>query len=449
MNAKQYKIYPKYKDSGIEWLGRVPQEWEKYRIKSIIQKHFNGVWGNEEKGDNNDVICIRVADFDRDGLSVSLDNTTIRNISNTDLNNKLLQKNDLLIEKSGGGEKTLVGAVVKLDTNKKCVCSNFVSCIRLKSNAYSQYINYYFNSLYSQRINYLAIKQTTGIQNIDTEYYFNSKVFLPPLFEQEKIARFLDAKVGHIDRLVSKLEEQLELIDEQRNSLITEIVCKGLNPKAPLKNSGIEWLGKIPTHWLVKRLKYVVSINPDVLSEKTDENYEIEYIDIGGVSLLKGIENIQAFLFKEAPSRARRKVKVGDTIVSTVRTYLKAIAYIDKANKNTIVSTGFAVVRPNPVLNNRYLGYIMINHIFINSVMAYSNGVSYPAINAPDIGLFSIAIPPLSEQQEIVTYLDEKLTKIDALKSKTIKQIELLKEYKTSLITNVVTGKIDVRNEVI
>ncbi len=136
------------------------------------------------------------------------------------------------------------------------------------------------------------------------------------------------------------------------------------------KNSGVVWIKEMPKHWQVKALKYFSSVNDDVLTEQTDPEFEFRYIDIGSVSIEEGISQYQKFTFKNAPSRARRLVKNGDVIVSTVRTYLKAVANISES-KDVVVSTGFAVVRSKDV-NSNFLKYMLINHYFVETILIKS-----------------------------------------------------------------------------
>ena len=160
----------------------------------------------------------------------------------------------------------------------------------------------------------------------------------PPVEEQTAIAHYLNTKLGEIDALIDKQQTLLEKLAEQRTAVITHAVTKGLNPAAPMKNSGVEWLGDVPAHWEVCRLKDEVTFNDETLGDKTDLDYEILYVDISNVSLNKGIIKKDLMTFENSPSRARRIVKNGDVIVSTVRTYLKAITQIKNGEENLIVS---------------------------------------------------------------------------------------------------------------
>ena len=207
------------------------------------------------------------------------------------------------------------------------------------------------------------------------------------------------------------------------------------------KDSGISWIGEIPVDWSIKKLKYYTTTNDEVLTESTAPNYEFRYVDIGSVTLQKGIEQYQVFSFENAPSRARRIVRAGDVIVSTVRTYLKAVASIHD-DKDVIVSTGFAVIRPKEV-DSRFLAYSLANHYFVEMVSSRSTGVSYPAINASAMVNIKNVLPPNDIQKCIADYLDRKTEAVDTAISDKEKLIRLLEEQRTSVICSAVTKGID------
>ncbi|WP_342244712.1 restriction endonuclease subunit S [Pseudomonas sp. OTU5201] len=209
------------------------------------------------------------------------------------------------------------------------------------------------------------------------------------------------------------------------------------------KQTRCAWLKEIPEHWEFKRIKNVASHNDEALDERTDPDLEIEYIDISSVSLINGIEKTESMPFEKAPSRARRKVKDGDIIVSTVRTYLKAIAPICKPQENMVVSTGFAVIRPRENLFSGFAAYLLQSNGFVGDVVANSVGVSYPAINASDLVRIPAVEPPLEEQKAIARFLDFKTAQIDALIAKKKSLLDKLAEKRTALISHAVTKGLD------
>ncbi len=209
------------------------------------------------------------------------------------------------------------------------------------------------------------------------------------------------------------------------------------------KDSGVEWLGEVPEHWEVRRLKFTVSHNDETLPENTPEDEILEYVDISSVNLVEGITKTEQLSFEKAPSRARRLVKNGDTIISTVRTYLKAIAFIENAPDNLVVSTGFAVIRPSNNVNAKFFAYFFQGQFFIDKVVANSIGVSYPAINASDLVCIPVSYPEQKEQQQIAAFLDNKTAHLDTLIEKKQQMIGLLNEKRIALITQAVTKGLD------
>lgn len=198
------------------------------------------------------------------------------------------------------------------------------------------------------------------------------------------------------------------------------------------------WLGTLPNGWSAKRLKYLSTINDESLPESTDPEFEFLYVDIGSVNATEGIQKKDPLIFETAPSRARRIVRDGDTIVSTVRTYLRAVAPIEQPEDNLIVSTGFAVVRPKGV-TPRFLAYCLRSSYFIETIVSRSVGVSYPATNPTEISCIELPLPPEDEQQTIASFLDAKTAQIDSLVAKKQQLIAKLKEKRSALIARTVT----------
>ena len=217
---------------------------------------------------------------------------------------------------------------------------------------------------------------------------------------------------------------------------------KEFQPYPNYKDSGVEWLGKVPEHWDVKRLKYSATINDEALPETTDPALELTYVDISSVDAIEGIVANEEMIFENAPSRARRIIRDGDTIISTVRTYLRAIAPIRSPRLNTIVSTGFAVVRPRNVKPS-FMSYALRESGFVEAIVTRSVGVSYPAINSSEIGNIPFELPPSDEQLSIVSFLDQETSRIDTLISEKERLISLLQEYRQALISHAVTKGLD------
>jgi len=208
------------------------------------------------------------------------------------------------------------------------------------------------------------------------------------------------------------------------------------------KGSGIEWLDKVPEEWVIRKLKLISTANDEVISDSAPQDEIINYIDIGGVST-GSIDDAVELLFSDAPSRARRIIKDGDILVSTVRTYLKAIAPVTRKYDGYIASTGFAVIRTGKNFDSGFAKYALLSSYFVDLVESRSVGISYPAINTSDLLQFETLLPSLQEQKSIANYLDKATAKIDTLIEKQTKLIELLKEKRQAVISSAVTRGLD------
>ena len=212
-----------------------------------------------------------------------------------------------------------------------------------------------------------------------------------------------------------------------------------------LRHSDVEWLGDVPAHWAVRPLKHWVVVNESVLPEDTDPDYTLDYVDIGSVGTGNLVAPPERMTFRAAPSRARRIVRTGDTLVSTVRTYLKAVWYAEKAGSALIASTGFAVLTPRTTAWPKFVSYVCQSQPFTNCVTANSVGVAYPGIAETKLGTLVVAVPPVREQVAIARVLDRVASHIDGYIRDKKKLISLLEEQKQVLVHNAVTGRIDVR----
>ena len=204
------------------------------------------------------------------------------------------------------------------------------------------------------------------------------------------------------------------------------------------RDSGVDWLGPVPAHWEVVPLKRVVTLNDAVVAENTPPEIEIDYVEISDVSASEGITSSTRLAFADAPSRARRLVKEGDVLVSTVRTYLRAIARVGDAHSSCVVSTGFAVLRPHGIVPD-FAGWALQSEAFVSEVIARSVGISYPAINATELVRIQILLPPPAEQAAIAAFLNRETAKIDGLIGEQRRLVTLLKEKRQAVIAHAVT----------
>ena len=440
----KYGPYPEYKDSGVAWLGEVPAHWEVKRFKNLARL-------NPPKSEISNTLPDMEVQFlpmemvSEDG-KFSLKET--RSLSEVYHGFTYFRDGDVIMAKITPCFENGKGAIVDNLENGIGFGSTEFHVLRPTS-GFSSYIWYITKSIPFRKIGIMEMKGVAGQQRVPESFVSEFLVATPPHGEQTTIAAFLDEKTTQIDQLIEKKTRFIELLKEKRAALITEAVTGKFDvrtgkPYSEYKDSGVEWLGEVPGHWEVRRLKYVASCNDDVLDENGDPERLIRYVDIGNVSEGK-IQGAEEFLFQNAPSRARRLVKDGDIIVSTVRTYLRAIAVIQNPPEEMVVSTGFAVIRPRNI-NGDFLAQALKSNAFVDWVVAESKGISYPAINASELMELSVSLPPSEEQSAVATFLDKKNTQIDQLIEKTQQSIDLLKEKRAALITAAVTGKIDVRD---
>lgn len=363
-----------------------------------------------------------------------IDESNIRYTSKANKGARIM-KGDLLMASTGGG---VLGKVFFFDDDDSFYADSHVTIMRNSKGAnLMKYLYYYFYLRYDE-INATMVKGSTNQTELQRNYLLSYELDVPTLADQQRMVTYLDTKLSEIDTQMSILTSKRDAYLRLKKSIINHAVTRGLNPNVKMKDSGIEWIGEVPEHWEVKRLKNVVECNAKSLGENTPKDSFIKYVEISDVDHVHGINNIQSLMFGEAPSIARRITQKGDIIISTVRTYLKAIAKIE--DDDIIVSTGFAVLHPTKC-NGEYLAYYILSESFINKVEMLSKGTSYPAINASDLVSINVLIPPLPEQHAIATYLDDKCAKIDTIVSNLNKQISRYADLKRSLIDEVITGK--------
>lgn len=439
--------YINCKDSGVFWLGSVPAHWRIIRLKHTINSIKNGVWGGEPQGDSNDIYCIRVNDFIRSDSSVKVDDLTIRNIPQTQKLQYLLKKGNLLIEKSGGGERQPVGFVVLYNHNICAVYSNFIAKIKLAKNVVPEFAIYMHSAMYSVKLNIRSIKQTTGIQNLDTTSYFNEMTPLPPIYEQQAIANFLDHKTSEIDALINDKERLIELLKEQHQAIITEAVTKGLNPDVKMRDSGIEWIGEIPEHWNVTKIKYVAKIKYGLSQPPKEKEDGLPLIRATNIE--RGKINKSNLLYvdpTDIPYQRNPLLKQGDILVVRSGAYTADSALVTKEFEGSIA--GYDMVLYDISMNSVMLSFILLSKYVLDDQL-YLNKLraAQPHLNAEELGETIIVLPiKLGEQRCIADSLSEKSEEINKAISDINMQIERLKEFRQSLIYEAVTGKVDVRN---
>jgi type I restriction enzyme, S subunit len=445
--------YPQYKDSGVEWLGEVPGHWEIDRLKRSTLSTKNGVWGDEPQQDESDIPCVRVADFDRQSLRAKLTEPTIRNVVDSERVGRVLEQGDLLLEKSGGGETQPVGCVVLYDDPKPAVCSNFVARVQTATGMSSSFWRYVHAATYAVRLNTKSIKQTSGIQNLDASQYFDERAAFPPLAEQTQIAAFLDRETAKIDDLVAQQRRLMALRKEKRQAVVSHAVTQGLNPQAPMKPSGIEWLGDVPAHWRIGKCGFYLSILsgfafPSIgFSENETDTKLLRGINVG-ISQLKWNETVY-WRRKPDDDLDLYEMQEGDLVIGMDRPLISAgmrVAKVKESDLPCLLLQRVASIKTGNQLDADYLLGLLSSEMFVAHFSPDTTGVSVPHISPEQINNFVIPVPPVTEQRMIVEFVEIESAKFDTLTTEAQRAIDLLQERRTALISAAVTGQIDVRN---
>ncbi|WP_291103979.1 MULTISPECIES: restriction endonuclease subunit S [unclassified Flavobacterium] len=421
------KKYDNYKDSGIEWIGEIPKHWDCFRLKNIVKAPLKYGANESAEDDNpNNPRYIRITDFGADGL---LKDDTFKSLPLEVAKNYFLEDGDLLFARSGATVgKTFL---FKNYDGIACYAGYLIKASFDKNYINSTYIDYITRSNYYENWK-LSIFQQATIQNIGADKFNLFNIPIPNnIEEQTQIAKYLDHKTNQIDTLISKKKQFINLLQEERIAVINQAVTKGLDPKVKMKDSGIEWLGEIPEHWEVKRMKYLCDVTT---GGKDTENRE----DNGKYPFFvrsQTIERISSYSFDgEAILTAGDGVGV-----------CKVWHYVNE--KFDFHQRVYMMSNFKPVLG-KYLFYYLKEN-FGKEVMKLSAKSTVDSLRRPMFQNFMVCFGSLEEQKEIINQIEKEDIRIETLISKSQQEIELLKEYKTALISEVVTGKVDVREEIL
>lgn len=412
-----------YIDTGVNWLGKIPSTWESKRIKMLTRVKRgasprpidNPIYFDEE----GEFAWVRIADVT--ASERYLENTTQRL---SELGSSLSVKrypDDFFLSIAGTVGKPIITKI------KCCIHDGFVYFPDLKVNP--EFLYYIF----STGLPYLGLGKMGTQLNLNTDTVGDIYIPIPDEKEIEKIVKHLDERTAEIDSLISKKQKLIDCLKEERMSIITEAVTKGINPKAEMKDSGIEWLGHIPKHWNVKKLKY--------LSRLRDEQ-------IDGSDFKIAVENIESFSGRIVGLEEEKKYqgslsafKQGDTIFNKLRPYLHKVYY---AEKDGGLFGELLILYSLGELTSKFLYFKLFDKYFIDLVDGSTQGTKMPRANWEDFIKEQLISYPIdkSEQNQIVSYIEDQTQSIATTIGKIEEEISLIKEYRTSLINEVVTGKI-------
>ena len=423
--------YDLYKDSGVEWIGEIPSSWGKTKLKYKLQEVVTGgtpdtsndsFWSDEDKGIN----WISISDITSNGREIS---GTKKFISEKGLKSKKLK-----ILPIGSLIYSIYGSIGKISRlGIPSTVHQGILGLRTNSTYNTTFLEYYL--IYFKE--YVSLFSSSNTQeNLNQEKVSNFDIPVPPLSEQQQIVSFLDTKTSLIDSLIEKTQRKIELLKEKRTSLINEVVTKGLNPNVEMKDSDVEWIGEIPSHWdtpffgLISNLQQGLQIPFDNRFFEKEEGM-FEYITT------KSVHNPNDP--RQYVLNPKKSVVCGKDEILYGRTGNtgEVITNVEGVFHNNF----FKIVYDKDKLVKEYLIYQLTNSRFRETILLLSGTTTIPDLNHGDFNSMRCLIPPVKEQQQIVEFLDEQTGLIDKTISIEEKRIELLKEYRQSLISEVVTGK--------
>ena len=415
--------YSSYKDSGVEWIGDIPSEWDSLKLKYIFSE--KPITHNTELNCGS-ISFGRVVFKDNDKVPISTKKSYQEVLEGEYLINPLNLNYDLKSLRIGLSD---IDVVV---SSGYIVIKNRIEI----SKSYYKWLLHIYDILHMKLLG-SGVRQTISFNHIS-----NSILTYPPLHEQQQISDYLDYKTLKIDTLIKKTQQKIELLKEQRISLINTTVTKGLNPNVEMKDSGIEWIGEIPSGWNVTKLKYTCNITYGISPPDTTYN------DKGrGEILINGPVEYS----KEDFGYTRSTKWTTDPKKFTEKGSLLFCLRGSTTGRMNITHDYVSIGRGVCSIISKESQWFMIYSMFIvrDYIQGEITGSTFPSVTKDDVDNYFICTPPQQEQQQIVDYLDKETTKIDKLIDTETKRIVLLKEYRQSLISEVVTGKVDVRDEVL
>ena len=415
--------YSSYKDSGVEWIGDIPSEWDSLKLKYIFSE--KPITHNTELNCGS-ISFGRVVFKDNDKVPISTKKSYQEVLEGEYLINPLNLNYDLKSLRIGLSD---IDVVV---SSGYIVIKNRIEI----SKSYYKWLLHIYDILHMKLLG-SGVRQTISFNHIS-----NSILTYPPLHEQQQISDYLDYKTLKIDTLIKKTQQKIELLKEQRISLINTTVTKGLNPNVEMKDSGIEWIGEIPSGWNVTKLKYTCNITYGISPPDTTYN------DKGrGEILINGPVEYS----KEDFGYTRSTKWTTDPKKFTEKGSLLFCLRGSTTGRMNITHDYVSIGRGVCSIISKESQWFMIYSMFIvrDYIQGEITGSTFPSVTKDDVDNYFICTPPQQEQQQIVDYLDKETTKIDKLIDTETKRINLLKEYRQSLVSDIVTGKVDVRDEVL
>lgn len=439
-NNISYPQYPEYKASNVEWIKEIPKHWDVWKTTHGFNTIGSGTTPKSDNSEyyNGDINWITTSELRENEIFESKQKIT--DLALEDYSALELYPPDSIIIAMYGAT---IGRLGILKTNSTV---NQACCVLSEPKAFKE--KFFFYWLQYRKSILISLSVGGGQPNLSQDDLKSLRVPLPPLPEQKAIATFLDHQTTRIDQLIEKKKRILDLLDEQRQATITRAVTKGIDPNAKKKDSGIEWLGEVPEHWDVTKVKFTGSIKYGL--GEPPEKLEGGLPFIRATDIYRGIINSDKLQYinpDAVPWSRKPELKAKDILVVRSGAYTGDSAIVPDEWEGAIA--GYDMVYTSNTADPEFVANAFLSKYVLEAQFHIARSrAAQPHLNAEELGNCMLLLPPMKEQKEIVTFLKKMTTKLDYLKSKIIKAINHLEEYRSSLITQAVTGKIDVRNEV-
>ena len=433
--------YPSYKDSGIAGLGKIPSHWEVKPLKHLAAIDSCGSYGVEVEEAEIALPVATTAQIDADGR-FAVDRMPVRGFVPAEVQRFGCSDGDILVVKSSGSATNIISGKAGLvdESTPPFVFSNFLMRVRPSRNlAIPKFIYALLRSqLTRQRVEQMC--STTTYPNLKVGEYCSAPLPIPPPAEQTQIATFLDRETGKIDALITEQRRLVELLKEKRQAVISNAVTQGLNPNAPMKPSGIEWLGDVPAHWELKATKRLFRLVAEPAPDDNDHELLSIYTAIG----VRPRKELEAKGNKATTTDGYWLVQKGDLIVNKLLAWMGAIGI---SEYDGVTSPAYDILRQRIPLDPHFYDYLFRCGICFSEFRRWSRGIMDMRLRLyfDELGQLVMPYPPESEQREIVTFLQVELDRFDTLTAEAQRAIDLLQERRTALISAAVTGQIDVR----
>jgi type I restriction enzyme S subunit len=439
--------YPAYKPSGVEWLGEVPEHWQVKPLKRVAGIQTGLAKGKEVEPEGSiEVPFLRVANVQDSFLDLETVHTIT--ISESSLNRYLLRPGDVLMNEGGDFDKLGRGCIWD-GTINPCIHQNHVFAVRPHSIRPS-WLNVYTSSKQANSYFISRSKQSTNLASISSSNLMDLLVPIAPDSETEEILAFLDRETAKIDALIAEQQHLIELLQEKRQAVISHAVTKGLNPNAPMKDSGVEWLGEVPEHWEIMDLvKTTLLLQTGPFgSQLGTADYKDEGIAVINPSnIIEGSINASSGPFittKKALELERHKLYKGDLVIAR-RGEMGRCAVVEDGQEEKLCGTGSILVRPLDWMRTDFMAHIIRSEYSRASLSLNSVGSTMENLSAAIVGKLRIPVPPRDEQAQIVDWIRSIASSYQSLANNSVRAIELLQERRSTLISAAVTGQIDVR----